>query len=232
MRRALEQRRRAELLPAVLTLVRRADAERARGELDTAVASYREALALDPGWAVASTAIDEIHRELRDAEFERVLSEAFGLLGDENFTDAQTRFESALALRPSSREARDGLEQAEQGAKLDQIALAEARGLAFERRELWDQAIALYGSVLESDETLLFAQTGLERAEVRAGLDAKLTNLIDNPALLLHRLGSDGCAQVARSRGSGIGARAAHRRPGRATRPTRSRSLRSRFPCV
>jgi hypothetical protein len=31
---------------------------------------------------------------------------------------------------------------------------------------------------------LLFAQTGLERAKARAGLDAKLANLIDNPTLL------------------------------------------------
>jgi hypothetical protein len=87
-------------------------------------------------------------------------------------------------LRPGSREAADGLVQAEEGAKLDQIALAEARALAFERRELWDQAIELYASVLAGDSTLLFAQTGLERAKARAGLDAKLDNLIDNPTLL------------------------------------------------
>jgi tetratricopeptide (TPR) repeat protein len=182
---ALAQRERAVRLPDVLTLVQRAEGERTRGELDAAVATYREALALDAQWAPAGAAIDAIHRELRDAEFERLLSEAFGLLGDENFTDAQARFKAALGVRPSSHEAQDGLEQAEQGAKLEQIALAEARGLAFERRELWDQAIALYRSVLESDETLLFAQLGLERAEARAGLDAKLTNLIDNPTLLL-----------------------------------------------
>ncbi len=182
---ALTQRERAVQLPQVLALVQRAEAERAGGELDTAVATYREALTLDPHWTPASVAVDEIHRELRAAEFERLLSAAYGLLGDEKFTDAQASFKAALAVRPSSREAQDGLEQAEQGAKLEQIALAEARGLAFERRELWDQAIALYRSVLESDGTLLFAQTGLERAEVRAGLDAKLENLIDNPTLLL-----------------------------------------------
>jgi tetratricopeptide (TPR) repeat protein len=182
---ALAQRERAQRLPSVLALVQRADGERSRGELDAAMASYREALALDPSWAPANAAIDDIHRELRDAEFERLLSGAFGLLGDENFADAQMRFKAALAVRPGSREAQEGLKQAEQGAKLEQIALAEARGLAFERRELWEQAIALYRSVLESDETLLFAQTGLERAEARAGLDAKLTNLVDNPSLLL-----------------------------------------------
>ncbi len=113
------------------------------------------------------------------------LSDAFSMLGEESFTEAQERFRAALAVRPDSREAQEGLVQAEQGAKLDQIALTEARALAFERRELWDQAIELYRSVLASDETLLFAQTGLERAQARAGLDAKLANLIDNPSLLL-----------------------------------------------
>ena len=39
--------------------------------------------------------------------------------------------------------------------------------------------------MLADDATLLFAQTGLERAQARAGLDAKLANLIENAALLL-----------------------------------------------
>jgi hypothetical protein len=182
---ALAQRARAEQLPQVLALVQRADGERARGELEAAVASYREALAIDPTWAPATAAIAEIDRERRDAAFERLLSEAYGLLGDENFADAQGRFEAALAMRPGSREAQEGLAQAQEGARLEQIALAEARGLAFERRELWAEAIELYRSVLGSDSTLKFAQTGLERAEARAGLDAKLKNLLDNPSLLL-----------------------------------------------
>jgi tetratricopeptide (TPR) repeat protein len=171
-------------LPAVLAIVQRADAERERGELETARASYHEALALDPSWAPAAAAISEVNQALRNTEFEGLVSEAFELLGEKSYGDAQARFEAALAMRPGSREAQEGLAQAQQGAKLDEIALAEARALAFERRELWEQAIELYRSVLASDATLLFAQTGLERAQARAGLDAKLVNLIDNPTLL------------------------------------------------
>ena len=182
---ALAQRARAERLPEVLAIVQRADSERERGELTTALASYREALAIDAGWALATEGVNDVSRALRDAEFERLLSDAYSMLGEESFTEAQERFRTALAVRPDSREAQEGLVQAEQGAKLDQIALTEARALAFERRELWDQAIELYRSMLASDETLLFAQTGLERAQARAGLDAKLANLIDNPSLLL-----------------------------------------------
>src|SRR6185503_8197609 len=181
---ALAGRARAERLPEVLALLQRAEGERVRGELEAALATYREALAIDPAWAAASTGAAEITRALREAEFDRVLSAGFAALSDEDFGTAHERFTAALALRPSSREAQDGLSQAEEGAKLDRLKLSEARALAFERRELWDQAIALYRSVLESDRTLVFAQTGLERASERAGLDAKLGNLLNNPGLL------------------------------------------------
>jgi len=87
-------------------------------------------------------------------------------------------------LRPQAREAQDGLVEAEEGARLNKIALIEARGLAFERRELWDDAIAQYRDALKGDPNLVFAQAGLERSDVRAGLDAKLRNLIENPTLL------------------------------------------------
>ena len=158
---ALAQRARAERLPEVLAIVQRADGERERGELTTALASYREALAIDAEWALATAGVNDVSRALRDAEFERLLVRRVqrarrGELHGRRKND----FAAALALRPDSREAQEGLAQAEQGAKLDQIALAEARALAFERRELWDQAIELYRSMLASDETLLFAQTG------------------------------------------------------------------------
>ncbi|HSC14117.1 MAG TPA: hypothetical protein VLI71_03330 [Gammaproteobacteria bacterium] len=177
-------RARAEKLPEVLSLVQRANVEAARGELHAALATYREALALDADWPAAHAGVDQVNRLLRDAEYERLLSAGFRLLASDDFAGARREFEAALELRPGSPEAADGLVQAEEAAKLDQIALAEARALAFERRELWDQAIELYESVLAGDSTLLFAQTGLERAQARAGLDAKLANLIDNPTLL------------------------------------------------
>lgn len=182
---ALAGRARAERLPEVQELVQRASIEVARGELTAALATYRAALAIDSEWPAANDGVAEVNRMLRDAEYERLLSAAYGLLGQEDFTAAQREFKAALALKPGSREAADGLTQAEEGEKLAALRLAEARALAFERRELWGQAIELYRTVLESDATLLFAQTGLARAEARAGLDLKLVNLLENPSLLL-----------------------------------------------
>jgi hypothetical protein len=177
-------RARAERLPEVLVLVGRADDQRAHGELKQAVASYREALAIDSGWEPARTAIAEITKNIKDNEFEQHMSAGASALAGEKFADAEQQFRAALAVRPGAREAVDGLSQAQEGAKLGKIALSEARAAAFEKRELWDQAVALYRQVLATDSTLLFAQTGLDRATSRAGLDAKLANLIQNPTQL------------------------------------------------
>jgi hypothetical protein len=181
---ALAGKERAEKLPEVQALVQRANVQVAQGELQAGLATYREALAIDADWPAAKAGVEQVNRLLRDAEFDRLVSAGFGLLSSEDFDGAKREFEAALAMRPGSREATDGLTQAEEGAKLNQIALAEARGLAFERRELWDQAVDLYRTVLDGNGTLLFAQTGIKRAQERAGLDAKLSNLIDNPTLL------------------------------------------------
>ena len=181
---AKEGRARAERLPEVLVLVGRADDQRTHGELKQAIASYREALAIDSGWEPARAAIAEITKDIKDNEFEQHMSAGASALAREQFTDAEQQFSAALAVRPGAREAEESRTQAQEAAKLGKIALSEARAAAFEKRELWDQAVALYRQVLESDSTLLFAQTGLDRATARAGLDAKLSNLIQNPTLL------------------------------------------------
>jgi hypothetical protein len=177
-------RARTERLKEVLAIVRRADGERAQGDLKQAVASYREALAIDAEWEPARTAANEITKELKDSEYEQRMSAGSSALAAEKFPEAEKQFRAALALRPGATAAEDGLTQAREGAKLEKIALAQARAFAFEKRELWDQAIALYRDVLTTDSTLVFAQTGLDRATSRAGLDAKIANLIEHPTLL------------------------------------------------
>ncbi|HEX6996632.1 MAG TPA: hypothetical protein VF322_00720 [Gammaproteobacteria bacterium] len=182
---AAQGRARAERLPEVLAAVRRGDQLRDAGALEEAAEAYREALAIDDGWAPARNALDAVTAAIADARFERLMSSGYAALAEEDYESAAEHFQAALAMRPGAQAARDGLTQAEQGAKLDDIALAEARALAFERRELWQQAVAQYEAALATDETLAFAITGLERARKRADLDAKLAHLIENPDLLL-----------------------------------------------
>ena len=175
---------RAENLPEVLVLVQQGTELERQGDLEEAARAFRTALGLDPAWAPARSALAAVTARIENRSFETRLSQGLVALAQEEFADAHELFGEALILRPDSAEALDGQIQAEQGQILEQIALVEARALAFERRELWDQAIELYRDLLETDSTLVFAQAGLARSVLRADLEAKLVNLIAKPTLL------------------------------------------------
>jgi tetratricopeptide (TPR) repeat protein len=182
---ALAGRTRAERLPEALALVARAEELRRQQSLQEAADLYREVLKLDPEWAPAQTALAEITAALASQRLDSLLSLGYAALAEEEYAEAREHFTAALALAPTSKSAADGLAQSEQGQKLDTIALSEARALAFERREMWPEAIDVYETALTADSTLDFARAGLERSRARADLDIKLENLLTNPNLLL-----------------------------------------------
>lgn len=181
---AEQGRLRAQRLPQVLDLMREGESHEDSGDLPAAIEAYKGALAIDREWQPAREALTAAQSQLADYEFEQLLSRGYSALAESKYKDAIEQFEKALAMRPGTPEAKDGLYQAEQGQKLGQIALAEVRALAFERRELWPQAIAQYQSALATDPTLQTAIDGLARAQARQDLDAKIVNIVDNPRLL------------------------------------------------
>ncbi len=182
---ALRGQQRAAALPQVQDAMRRGDAADLAGDLEQAAGEYREALALDSEWRPARTALDAVNARIAAARFERLLDDAFTELAAERNAQAAEIFAQALALRPDSAAARDGLAQAEQNSLLSAVAMAEVRARASERTERWDQAIARYREALDADPTLTFAIEGLERAQGRADLAAKMQVLIDAPRRLL-----------------------------------------------
>lgn len=184
-RAALGGQQRAAALPDVLDAMRRGDQSRRQGDLEAAAAAYREALAIDADWIAASNALREVTGTLAENRFESLVADGYAALDEGRFDSAIESFDAAIAMRPDSDAARDGLAESEQRRLLNSIALAEVRGRAFERRELWNDAIARYREALELDPTLSFAIDGLERAQYRADLLAKLDALIDSPRLLL-----------------------------------------------
>ena len=175
---------RAQQLPQVLALTQSGEELERNGDLEEAGGAYREALAIDGLWAPARSALAAVNALILSREFDMLMSQGLSALAQEEYSEAYEHFTLALALRPNSQDALNGQTQAEQGQQLDEIALAEARALAFESRELWAMAIRLYTEALETDATLMFAQQGLSRAQGRADLDAKMVNLIENPNLL------------------------------------------------
>ena len=175
---------RAQQLPDVLALVRRGEDLERSGDLEGAVRAYREAVALDGLWAPARSALSVLESTIRDRQFDDLMSMGLNAMAAAEFDDAHALFTQALVLRPDSGEARSAQIQADQSLELEQIALVEARALAFELRERWDDALRLYNDALQTDSTLAFAQEGRERSQYRVDLELKLQNLIDHPDLL------------------------------------------------
>ena len=177
---------RAQRLPEVLALVREGDDLERSGNLDEAVRAYREAVAIDGLWAPARSALDSLEERIRSRRFDALMSDGLNAMLAEEFEDAYELFSQALALRPNSPDALNARMQAQQGFHLERIALVEARALAFEMRERWEDALSQYRDVLDTDSALAFAQEGMARATYRVDLDLKLRNLIDNPNLLFN----------------------------------------------
>ncbi len=230
---ALAGRARAERLPEVQELVQRANVEVARGELDGGALDVprgaRDRRRLAGG--ARGRRRRQSHAARRGVRAVVVggfrLARRRGLRGRAPRVRGGAR--DAARLARSRRRSRASRAKARSSSRSRCPRFA---ALAFERRELWDEAIELYRSVLASDGTLLFAQTGLERARARAGLDAKLVNLIDNPTLLF------GDAVLADARAL-LDAAAAEAEKGprldvadRAARASSSSSRRSRSQCA
>jgi len=159
------------------------DAE-AEGRLSAAAGDYRDALELDRAWTPARDALRAVQGRLAAATFDNAMSAGFAALADNDFDAATEAFQRALRLRPGAQEALDGLVQADQGRRLNRIALARVRATAFERQERWGEAVEQYRAALALDSTVSFAQEGLARAEARLSLEKKLLNLIERPRLL------------------------------------------------
>jgi tetratricopeptide (TPR) repeat protein len=188
-RTALNGIERAGTLPDVIAAMRRGDAHDEAGELQQAARAYRDTLAIDPEYTAARTALDSVNRRLAEASFARIITDGFAAIDARRFDAAAEHFRAALGMRPGSATATDGLAQAEQGLQMQAIEMAEVRGFASERTERWDEAIARYREALATDATLAFAIEGLERARLRADLDAKLQAVLDEPQTLLTQAG-------------------------------------------
>ena len=175
---------RAERLPEVLAAMSRGSVADEAGDVEAAIEGYEAALAVDPKWEPARSGLNSARGRLAAYRFERAMSTGLARLEEQDFSAAAAAFERALAIRPNAQGALDGLQRVDQGRRLNRINLARIRGTAFEKQERWAEAAEQYTAALELDDTLVFAQEGLERANARADLGEKIALLVARPSRL------------------------------------------------
>ena len=183
-KRAAEGLRRVRSLGGVLPLLADAANAEAAGDYGRAVQSYSKALTVDPGNAQARAGLARANAALGNDSYSKAVGAGFAALGAGRLEEAREAFEKARSIRPSGREAADGLERVSAQMRTRDFAAARERAAALEAEERWDEALRVYEEVLKHDPSLAFAQQGRERAAARARLASRLQTLIDQPGRL------------------------------------------------
>lgn len=150
-------------------------------ELDAASTALEEALALDPAWQPAKTALLRVRDGITQRNFEQRMTEGLEALSAGNYPSARAAFNAAKDLRPGARQPVDGLLQVDQEVRLASIRRLEREAEALEKAEQWQDAIAKYEEILEVDGDLQFAREGLSNARERAAIHERLQQFIGAP---------------------------------------------------
>jgi serine/threonine protein kinase len=175
---------RARVLNDVLSLLAEGEERERKGDVTRAVQSYQKAISLDPLSQTARQALARANARLTEDAFTMAMSEAVAALNRRDYRGARDAFQRANGIKPNQPQVADGLAQAEEGLRLEEIAEHREKALAFEKEEEWHEAAEQYQAVLKLDSTIRFAQDGKARCDKRADLSDRLEFHLKNPQRL------------------------------------------------
>tara|TARA_B110000444_G_C18832971_1_gene594252 strand:- start:954 stop:2489 length:1536 start_codon:yes stop_codon:yes gene_type:complete len=172
---------RALTLDDVGAMLKDADDLVEEGELQQALAIYREVLDLDSYNAYAAEEVAAVSLLITENEFAQIMSSGYVLLQAGDPERAIAAFQKASRLGIKQDEAQAAIVQTEN--EIANTEINRLRGLitTAEQNEQWQKAVDEYDSVLTIDRNLLFAIDGRDYADKRARLDRLLVDAIDNP---------------------------------------------------
>jgi eukaryotic-like serine/threonine-protein kinase len=175
---------RADKLDQALAIVDTAIADESAGRPAAAEQGFRRALAIDPGVTAAQEGLARIAARRSGEAYAAAMSRGFADLAQGRNESARRSFESALALRPGSVEARDAIAALEQGQKAASLELLAARAASAEREERWDEALTAWREAAALESSLESARAGIARTTPRAELQRRIDALNREPQRL------------------------------------------------
>ena len=186
-RTALLGMERVETLDEVMDLVDRGDELLRDGSAEEAKALYQQALELDGHSERARQQLQAAENRISENAFNLAMSSGFRLLEQGSYAQAHEAFSGALKLKPRSRDARNGVEQAQHRITAEKInGLLKQAGTA-EQDEDWQGAVSAYDAALKLDGNLGNAREGRRRAALRNEIHTKLEQAIAQPQRLFDR---------------------------------------------
>ena len=183
-RTALLGMERTGTLTEVNDLVDRGDALLRNGNTEQARSLYQQALALDSHSERAGQQLRLVENRISESAFTSAMSSGFRLLEQGHYGQAREEFSSALKIKPGSRDARSGLEQAKHRISAEKINALLKQAETAEQNENWQEAVSAYEAALKLDKNLGNAQEGKRLAALRNELHDKLEQILASPERL------------------------------------------------
>ena len=183
-RAALLGMERAGTLDEVTGLVDKGDALLRDGKAEEAKVVYKQALDIDSHSDRAQQQLRSAESQIIEREFNLAMSSGFRSLEQNRYKQAQDSFNRALKLKPRSRDARSGLEQAGHRIKSARLNSLLEQAKEAEANEDWQQAVSGYEAALSLDSNLANALEGKNRASLRNEIHNRLEQALAHPARL------------------------------------------------
>lgn len=182
--RSLVLKQRTEPLPQLIEVLESGRQMRAEGQLQSAKRFYQQALKLDKQHKKAAQALDQVNQAITEQDFRRAMSQGFTALEENRFAQASAAFAQASKIYPQNQAVAQALSQLE--TQQSQLVVSEQMQQAaeFEQQEQWQQALAIYQSLLQIDPSLTQANVKTIPVSVRATLDKQLKNSLADPLKL------------------------------------------------
>ncbi|MEM1435854.1 MAG: hypothetical protein AAGG11_17470 [Pseudomonadota bacterium] len=175
---------RAEKLPEVAELERKARNQALADNWRGALTTYRDIETIDPETSGLPAAITEAEQQVQSQKLREALSAGFAALEARRYSAAKAEFNKALKLEPGNDVARGGLKEIEAATVINRLARLEREAAAAVEQEAWDTALERYDQALALDGNIAFARTGKPQAERQLRSSTILRRIIDNPQKL------------------------------------------------
>ena len=182
--RSLALKQRAKPLPQLIEVLESGHKMRAEGQLQSAKRYYQQALKLDKQHKKAAQVLNQINQTITEQDFRRAMSQGFTALEENRFAQASVAFAQASEIYPQNQAVAQALAQLE--TQQSQLLVSEQMQQAaeFEQQEQWQQALAIYQSLLQIDPSLTQAKVKTIPVSVRATLDQQLKDSLADPLQL------------------------------------------------
>jgi tetratricopeptide (TPR) repeat protein len=176
--------KRAQTLDQVLALLSTARAQEQAAQYAQALATYRQALQLDPQTQAATEAVARLQAQRAADAFGRAMARGYELLHAGQYAAARSAFEEARKLRPQAPDLSQALNDVQQAERTRAIEQHLERSKELQAKEQWVEALAELRAAAKLDPTVAAVNDSIAKVEPRARLHEEFQLYITQPERL------------------------------------------------